>query len=128
MPRRLKILFVCGRNQWRSPTAARIYRSDPRVAVRSAGVSGGSRRRLGEDDMDWADLVLVMERRHLSRIRADFPGRESFPPIESLDIPDDYRAMDDELVGLIRSGTEPFIEAFHTSPVPPRAGRGPGRR
>src|SRR5512139_3631699 len=33
------ILFVCGRNKWRSPTAERLYRNDNRIEVRSAGVS-----------------------------------------------------------------------------------------
>lgn len=36
-PSLTKVLFVCGRNQRRSPTAERIFRDDPRMSVRSAG-------------------------------------------------------------------------------------------
>ena len=111
MSGRLKILFVCGRNQWRSPTAEKIYRSDSRVLVRSAGVSGKARKEISEEDLDWADLVLVMERRYIPRIRAQFRVRDSFPPMECLDIPDDYEFMDAELIELIRSGTEFHIHA-----------------
>jgi len=107
----LKILFVCGRNQWRSPTAEKIYRNDPRVSARSAGVGGAARRVISEGDLDWADLVLVMERSHARRIRDQFPHREAFPLMECLDIPDDYGFMDEELIELIRMGTEPHLEA-----------------
>jgi predicted protein tyrosine phosphatase len=55
------VLFVCGRNQWRSPTAERLYRADPRVEVRSAGVSPKSRHQISRSDIEWADLILVME-------------------------------------------------------------------
>jgi predicted protein tyrosine phosphatase len=108
---RLRILFVCGQTRWRSPTAERIYRGDARVSVRSAGLGAKSRRAISDDDLDWADLVLVMERRYEGRIRAHFPDRARFPPMESLEIPDEYRFMDGELVELIRSGTEHRIEA-----------------
>jgi predicted protein tyrosine phosphatase len=98
-----RLLFVCGKNLRRSPTAARIYRDDPRVDVRSAGVSDKSQRRIQSADLEWADLVLVMERKHKARILAVFGP--PFPPIECLDIPDDFEWMDEELVDLILHGT-----------------------
>lgn len=105
MNRKLHILFVCGRNQWRSPTAARIYAGDQRIEVRSAGVSAKSRHQVTSRDIHWADLVLVMERRQRSWILGAFP-KLPLPPIESLNIPDEYEFMDAELVALIREGTE----------------------
>lgn len=102
------MLFVCGRNLQRSPTAARIYATDPRIEARSAGVSESSRHRLEARDLAWADLVLVMEQKHKARIRETF--REmALPPIESLEIPDDYAFLDDELVQLLREGTETYL-------------------
>jgi predicted protein tyrosine phosphatase len=98
-----RILFVCGRNQWRSPTAERVYRDDPRVDVRSAGVSVKSRHQVSVDDLSWADLVVVMERRYKSRILGTF---RDHPPIVSLDIPDEFEYMDEELIKLIRQGVE----------------------
>jgi predicted protein tyrosine phosphatase len=86
--------------------------------VRSAGFSGKSRREISGDDLDWADLVLVMERRYERRIRAEFRERQYFPPMESLEIPDQYKFMDQELIELIRSGTEHHIRA-NTEPGQP---------
>ena len=101
----IKILFICGRNQRRSPTAEQIFRDDPRMSIRSAGVSDSSKRRLKENDLHWADLVLVMEPKYAARIRFQFPG-DSVPPIRSLDIPDDYEFMDAELIELLKTAVE----------------------
>jgi predicted protein tyrosine phosphatase len=131
VPNPLKILFVCGRNQWRSPTAERLYRGDPRVVVRSAGVSLKSAHKVSDADLDWADLVLVMERRYCTRIRSDFFARLEFPPIETLDIPDEFKFMDPELVTLLRANTEQFITALRPNPPTGRAlksGTPPARR
>lgn len=68
MPQKPHILFVCGRNQWRSPTAAETYASDQRIEVRSAGVSPLSAHRVSKQDLEWADLVLVMEPKHEERL------------------------------------------------------------
>ena len=100
------ILFVCGRHQWRSPTAEAIYRRDPRVQIRSAGVSSKSRHQVKDKDLDWADLVLVMERKYKARILGTFRDHPNLPPIISLDIPDQYEYMDEQLIALIQQGTE----------------------
>jgi predicted protein tyrosine phosphatase len=105
---KLKILFVCGRNKWRSPTAARIYRNDPRVEVRSAGISGKSPHPITTTDLEWADLVLVMEGRYKGRLLGLFRDLD-LHHIESLDIPDEYEYMDEDLIELIKSGVEHHI-------------------
>jgi predicted protein tyrosine phosphatase len=103
------ILFVCGKNQWRSPTAERIYRNDKRIEVRSAGMSGKSKHPISETDIEWADLILVMERGYKSWIVGSFRNL-SLPAIENLDIPDEYQYMDDELITLIEKGVEFHIQ------------------
>jgi len=103
------LLFVCGRNQWRSPTAERIYRADPRVEVRSAGVSAKSRHQISSADIDWADLILVMQAEYGAWIRGQFRA-PALPPIHSLDIPDEHEFMDEELIAAIQSGAEHYIE------------------
>lgn len=105
---RLCILFVCAKNQWRSPTAEQIYRKDPRLHVRSAGLSPKSRHQLKERDLIWADIVLVMEQEHKSRILKFY--RESCPQIECLDIPDEYEYMNEELVELLIERVDVVIE------------------
>ena len=74
--------------------------------IRSAGVSSKSRHQITDEDLDWADLVLVMERKYKSRILGTFRDHPHLPRIVSLDIPDEYERMDPELVSLIQSGTE----------------------
>lgn len=107
---RRNILFVCSKNQWRSPTAEAIYRDDDRISVRSRGTARSAVQTIRSSDIAWADAVLVMEAKHRQRILADFRGECRFKPVHVLDIPDDYRFMDDELVNLIRSAAEPIID------------------
>lgn len=104
-----RLLFVCSRNQWRSPTAEAVYQNDPRVEVGSAGVSSSARRRVTEKLLRWADLVLVMEHEHKRRIREQFPALVHELRIEVLDITDDYAFMNAELVTLIRERVEPLL-------------------
>ena len=108
----LNLLFVCGRNRRRSPTGAAIYNNDPRLTARSAGVSKASEHQISRNDLHWADLVLVMESRYRSRILREFRDLPDLPKIVSLDIPDDFEFMDDELVELLRSGTEHYVTEF----------------
>lgn len=106
----LNVLFVCSRNQWRSPTAERVWRNEPGISVRSAGTSPRARRPLGIADIRWADLILVMEEKHKSRLLAAFRQAAAFKRVDVLDIPDDYRFMDPELVEILREKCAPLIE------------------
>lgn len=99
---RICLLFVCSRNQWRSPTAEQVWRRDPRVLVRSAGTSPNARHRVSADDLHWADVIFVMEEKHKSRLLAEHRRTIERKPVHVLDIPDEYRYMDPELVELLR--------------------------
>lgn len=103
----MNVLFVCSRNQWRSPTAERIFRDRSDINVRSAGLSSKSPRKLSQNDLEWADVVFAMEREHQVRIREEFSNS---PPIEVLEIPDEYEFMDSRLVTLLREEVEPRIK------------------
>ena len=106
---KLHILFVCGMNQKRSPTAESIYRNDDRILVRSAGVSESSKNKLTIKNIEWADIILVMEQKYKQRILKNFRDKVELPRIESLDIPDEYEYMDVELINIIKSSVERFI-------------------
>ena len=118
MANRINVLFVCSKNQWRSPTAEAIFRDDHRLAVRSRGTARSVVQTVQAADLGWADLVLVMEHKHLNRLLADYPGETKFLRIHVLDIPDDYQFMDKELVEMIRSAAEPIIEDFLLKQLP----------
>ena len=111
-PRRLKVLFVCSMNKQRSATAGHIYRNDPRVEVRSAGVRANANRRISENDLRWADIVFAMEREHKLAITTRFgdtPGL-TLPPIDILDIPDEFEFMDPTLIETLRTMLDPEID------------------
>lgn len=108
----VKILFVCGRNKRRSPTAGRIFRKDPRMHVRAVGLGETSPRRVTQADVEWADLILPMERKNAVRLKVMFPGVDPFPDIEILDIHDDYTFMDKKLIGVLEETVEAALAAF----------------
>jgi predicted protein tyrosine phosphatase len=53
--RKLRVLFVCNQNRLRSPTAERVFGSDPGLEVRSAGVDRDASTPLTRDLLEWAD-------------------------------------------------------------------------
>jgi predicted protein tyrosine phosphatase len=107
--RRLKVLFVCAMNKQRSATAEQLYRNDPRLEVRSAGVRSGANRRVSERDLRWADVVFAMERPHKVWITSRFAGLD-LPRIDVLEIPDDFEFMDPALQEMLRLMLDPELE------------------
>lgn len=105
------LLFVCSRNQWRSPTAEAIWRRRPGFDARSAGTSPNARKPIGPADIRWADVIFVMERKHLHRLQAGYARLLEHKPIHSLDIPDDYRYMDLELVEILEDAVTPYLSS-----------------
>ena len=93
-----KLLFICSRNQWRSPTAEEVWRRKPGYQVRSAGTSPSAKRTVGPADIRWADVILVMEKKHKNKLVAQFARMLDYKPIHILDIPDEYKFMDQELI------------------------------
>jgi predicted protein tyrosine phosphatase len=95
------VLFICSRNQWRSPTAETVWRKHPDISVRSAGTSPNARKTVGPADIRWADVIIVMEQKHKNRLVAEFTRLLDHKPIHVLDIPDEYKYMDPELVEIL---------------------------
>jgi predicted protein tyrosine phosphatase len=116
---KVKLLFICSRNQWRSPTAEIVWRKDPRVLTRSAGTSPNAKHSVSLQDIQWADVILVMEEKHKARLCAHFPGPLTYKLIYVLDIPDDYAFMDAELIQLLRLAVEPILESLQSQSLSP---------
>jgi predicted protein tyrosine phosphatase len=104
------ILFICSRNQWRSPTAEQIWRKHPLLSVRSAGTSPSARRKVSEDDVRWADVIFVMEEKHKSRLVTEFTSLIKNKTIHVLDIPDEYKYMDPELVDQLEQSVGALLD------------------
>ena len=106
---RLNVLFVCSRNQWRSPTAEQVWRRHPKIVARSAGTSPNARHKVSVEDIRWASVILVMEEKHKSRLTAEFTRLLENKPIHVLDIPDDYRYMDPELIEILEQSVPSLL-------------------
>ncbi len=50
----------------------------------------------------------------MARIRAAFAHVGELPPIESLEIPDEFEFMDEELVELLRAAVEEWVGRART--------------
>lgn len=110
MPSRMNLLFICSRNQWRSPTAEQVWRRHPGVVVRSAGTSPNARHPVSAGDLQWADVIFAMEEKHKSRLLAEYRRIVEGKPIYVLDIPDEYKYMDRQLVEELRQGVGAILD------------------
>jgi predicted protein tyrosine phosphatase len=99
---RTKILFVCSRNRRRSLTAETIFEAEPTWDVRSAGTEDAARIKVTAGQLGWADMVVVMEKRHKERLRQKFPEEFAAKRCVCLFIPDDYEFMDANLIEILR--------------------------
>lgn len=105
----MNILFICSKNQWRSPTAEQIWRNHESWVTRSAGTSRNARRPVNADLIRWADVIFVMEQKHKNRLKADFPRLLEYKPLHVLDIPDDYLYMDPELIEILKTNVPSIL-------------------
>ncbi|RBP40494.1 putative protein tyrosine phosphatase [Roseimicrobium gellanilyticum] len=110
MGRPVRFLFICSRNQWRSPTAEALFRNHPHVVARSAGTSPNAVHHVNALDLKWADVIFVMEPKHKQRVVAEFPEATRYKEMHVLDIPDDYQRDDPELVRLLTECLAPYLE------------------
>jgi predicted protein tyrosine phosphatase len=88
----------------RSLTAETIFRGLPGLEVRSAGTEDSARIKVTAGHLGWADVVVVMEKRHKERLRQKMPEAMASKPCVCLFIADDYEYMDPALVRLLRDG------------------------
>jgi predicted protein tyrosine phosphatase len=63
-------------------------------------------------DLRWADLVVVMESTHRQRLKADHPDEMRYCSVHVLDIEDNYRFMDPELVEELHGAIDPILDAY----------------
>lgn len=105
----IKLLFICSRNKWRSLTAEKIFNGVNGYEVRSAGTEANARIKVTSGHIGWADIIFVMEKKHLRRIRDKFENILYDKKIICLDISDDYGFMDEELVELLKCRVSEYI-------------------
>lgn len=103
-----KILFVCSANVDRSKTAEDHFSAKhTEMAFRSSGTNQSicfqeGTNYLNEEDLEWADSIYVMERKHSKAIKS-FSKLKLGNKIKVLTIPDHYKYGDPELVQELES-------------------------
>jgi predicted protein tyrosine phosphatase len=104
-----KILFICGKNRRRSPSAEEIFAGMDGVEVSSAGVSLEAACPVSADLLEWADRVFVMEQPQKRYLNAHFAHSLKDKKIVCLNVPDIYSYMQPELVAVLRAKVLPLL-------------------
>lgn len=104
-----RVLFICGQNRLRSPTAEQLFSSWPGIEVTSAGLNHDAENPVTPELLTWADLIFVMEKTHRNRLPRRFRQYLNSVRIVCLNIPDEYEYMDPPLVHLLRDRVSPFL-------------------
>jgi predicted protein tyrosine phosphatase len=97
------VLFICSRNQLRSPTAEKVFSGWPGVEVASAGLDAKCKEPVTPELLAWADVIFVMERHHRNKLLKQFWASIRNQKIVVLGITDDYDYMDPRLVRLFEA-------------------------
>ena len=104
------LLFICSKNQWRSPTAELLFKTHPTHNARSAGTSDKARIKVSQKLIDWADVIFVMKRKHRDILKQRFASAIAGKEIVVLDIEDNYQFNDPELINILRRALAEYLE------------------
>jgi predicted protein tyrosine phosphatase len=105
----LRVLFICSRNRWRSPTAEQVFSEYPGVESASAGLSPDAENPVTPELVEWAEMIFVMEKVHKAKLAAMFAAHLARKRVICLDIPDNYKFMEPSLVKLLKSKVDRFV-------------------
>ena len=101
------ILFVCSKNQWRSPTAQLLFKNNQQHIAKSAGTSSKARIKVNQKLIDWADVIFVMERKHKELLEKNFGSNRK--KIKGLNIEDNYQFGDPELIEILKAQLAKYL-------------------
>ena len=105
----MRALFICSQNKLRSPTAEQIFSKWPRVEADSAGLNNDAKVALSPEQIEWADIIFVMEKAHRNKLSLKFKRYLNGKRVICLDIPDEYEYMDTKLIKLLEVRAGRFL-------------------
>jgi len=79
------------------------------IQARSAGTESGARIKVTAGHLGWADLVFVMEQKHLRRLREKYKDELSGKRVVCLNLRDHYAFMQPELVDRLKLAVAPHL-------------------
>jgi predicted protein tyrosine phosphatase len=103
------ILFICGANKLRSPTAEQIFSRYPNIETDSAGLNADADQRVSPEQIEWADIIFVMEKPMRAKLAKQFRKYLGGKRVVCLEIPDKYTYMQAELVAQLEKKVKPLI-------------------
>ena len=101
-----KLLFVCSENRLRSPTAETVFSEYKGVEAIGAGTNADAETPVSGDLIEWADIILFMEKVHETKISQKFKPLLQGKRLVVLDISDNYKYMQPELIQLLKTKVE----------------------
>ena len=104
-----RLLFICSQNRLRSPTAEQVFSTWEGLECDSAGLAPDAVASLSTEQIEWADIVFVMEKSHRNKLAKKFKKHLNGKRVIVLGIPDDYEFMQDELVRLLNVKVPQFL-------------------
>jgi predicted protein tyrosine phosphatase len=105
----IKLLFICSLNRWRSPTAEQIFSGYPGIETSSAGINRHADNPVTSELIEAADIIFVMEKAHKAKLAQRFSGCLHKKRIICLNIPDQYKYMDEKLIAILHARVTPFL-------------------
>ncbi len=73
------------------------------IKALSAGTNADAETPLSGDSVEWADIVLVMEKAHRNKVSKKYKELLKGKKLVVLDIPDNYERMQPELIRLLQA-------------------------
>ena len=104
-----RLLFICSANKLLSPTAEHIFSTWRDVETDSAGLNASAELQLSTEQVEWADIIFVMEKAHRNKLSKKFRKNLKGKRVVCLDIPDDYDFMDSDLVRLLEARVPRYL-------------------
>lgn len=100
---------MCSQNKFRSPTAEEVFAAWPDVETDSAGTAPDAAAPLSAEQIEWADIIFVMEQHHKTKVSAKFRRELRGKRLVVLGIPDEYGHRDPNLVRVLEAAVSPFL-------------------
>ena len=97
------LLFVCSENRLHSPTAEAVFSEHDSVEAIGAGTNSDAATPVSGDLVEWADVILVIEKSHKNKITKKYKELLKDKRLVVLDIPDNYEYMQPELIQLLKT-------------------------